>query len=657
MYIGFGRHDVVILSEEDGASFFDERNSFLGRLRREFPRQIMDWLTICGVKYQCAKGEEVKLRGSNVIGICCIKLSESQETSAAEFEEEVVARIDNCLENALIYAGLGYNEIICIVESESVEDLASKLDTIRKASVKGGKSLILDITTIPCINIECRDRGVEGNVSATVLLGLATGSCSAELARLVRSSFSEEEKSVFGFHDVLLRVDSPTHDLLKSMFRLREGGKDLGVYSTYTLLSFGSSPTNMQPQSVWESGPINDELAELMAKGNVPEDLTYYYNTVVLLKNDPFTAMLFRDLNPLFRAQLNMFNESAKLFNKRNTASHEKYQRTMRTYFAVLSYMRLAFEQRLAGFEIGDLLGLKRASYEAIGGIQRLIYAVEAAPLSLLSRFELTWYGFCVYGHHSGACTVLPSIIIMPRKDTMKPDRFCSVFHETGHVAYFQLVTEDIGFRAEIAKLYEKKRNIMKKSKPELSESALNDFFYELFSDIFADCFSFLCGFRSDWASYMHTLWSHLIESHLIRGAYVARTLLVFVTAGPGRRLPKSKLRKVFFRQLQTLLRRHNIPLDKSLVSYSCDLADQFLDISKFMCTTIRKRYGRLDEKQVKEEVGFVKRALRAGYLVVDVDPASIICSFAGLPPSPVARLAALLSLHSIGKKTCTEFS
>jgi hypothetical protein len=663
-YIGLGRYDVVLLKEEAGSCFLDEKKSFLRTLRRRIPSSSLDWMTICAIRYNGSKKDNKETQKKNVIGICCIKLAPYPKIGPLEVEEQVVKRIHEEAENVVVYAGLGYNEIICTIESDSLEGLAKEVQKIRCSLIdkkSQTKNSILDITTIPCIKISCLNTkgSVRGNSAATTILALRA-SPPSRVFDVVGDLLSGKVRNVFGFHDGIISSSLPTRLLLSNLLEIRKKTRQLGLYSTYTLVELdealstpsNDSKVNKQSSLMWQLDYSRDETLEKMVAEDeeVPEDMVYYFNVFRSLRNDPFTSDLFRNLNPFIKTQIEQLKQ-AKL--SENTGD---YRQKLKDYSLVLDSLKLALHQRLMGLEVGNLLGIKSANFDSMGGVDRVIFALESIPLRLLQQFGSEWDGFCVFEHRESIHTCVPSGILMaPRKILFKPDELCSAFHEAGHVAFIKLLEADGKISNKLMSFCEDRSKVKDPLGKTINEDekktnrVLFEEFFRLSSDVFSDMFAYTFGFRRDWEQYSKGLWKRLVEFDLVNYKYIARSYLVYAMSEPELGLSTNTLFDKFLSEFERTMDMYRVKITNQTKMDAKRMVDVLKDTALSFASAINARFSKV--KSESDSLDDIRNSLTIGIPVAGVDPSRIICAIAGTNLKPTTTFAAILSLYAEGPK------
>lgn len=658
VYEGLGKYDLLAIVEEDGLLFLDERKSFLNRVRGRFPTGILDWMAVCGFKWSYLKKPTKPINGSTIIGVCCIKLDLQKKTNPIKHEVNFVEKIYENLDNVHIYSGLGYYEILCLIERETIDDLSIALNKIKEIGISDGEqSLIMDINTIPCVRFReiDKDSSIRGNVKATIAINLKTG-IPLNIDDIVTSCFGNSGHQIFGFHDALISTDMPLGGLLSNILRLRCELADSGLYSTCTLVKHEGVKTDIAPPIPWSRMDAKETPFKINEK--TPTDLIYYSDLYNIIRNDPFTCELIRNLQFILETQIQFYTQAYTYLGEGDI---RKFSNRIRTYNSILDIMNATIQQRLNGVLFGNLLGGKGVSFEAVGGIQRLIYALEAVPSHLLSALKLSWKGFCLFGHcHSYRSWFTHEVLAMPREYMLLPDKFWGMNHETGHIAFLRLDEENPYFRSVLRKLYKENEVSIRKyisenlkdSKTEpISEDEIIDFYNYHYSDVFSDMFDFSYGFKGDWDLYKDTVRSYLFTRGALTFTQITRALLVYQNLGPGLGVPSEKARESFFDELKLWLRKMDKSLDSNVRKKAELLADELQPAASIFATDMQEYLKKLDHTSIEKDVQSLSKSFAKGHIVIAADPTLVVKALLTPKLTPRARFSAILSMYDYGRE------
>ena len=649
VYKGLGKYDLIAVTEEDGFQFSDEKKAFLNTIRGNLPPGTLDWMTICGFRITLPKQQAKKIKGENVLGVCCIKLALDGSTSALELEQKLIARLLKTVENTHVFSGLGYNEIICMVERKTIDELTSAINKIKEISMEDGNSLFLDINTIPAVKFDClqRPNAIEGDITATVMVNLKTGA-PTKIAPLLEKYLGSPGELLFGFHDIIVNVSTKTDPFLKNLVKLRAELAQLGLYSTCTLVRHLDTELVVQPKVPWES---KDEYIKKIDE-DMPPDLIYYHDLYRVLRNDPFTHSLILNLNHVLDV---LWNDYQQAMDDLTAGNIDEYKESMDTYYAILSVINSFLRQRLSGVHVGNLLGAKGVSFETIGGVQRLIYALESVPDFLITTRGLKWDGFAIYGHyHSYRSWFSHEILAMPTKYLLKPEYIWGMNHETGHLIFLKLIETDTTFESSIDALYQRQKQSIKEllegEEKDIPDDKILDFFIHHFSDVFADFLDFSYGFKGEWELYKKTLWSFLRDFGPNNPIYVTRSLLVYLILGPGLGKNQETAKDQFFKELKEFFPELREKFDDTKMN-AVTLADRLFDTAVLLSSDMKTYLKSVNSAKIEEEVSVIRRVLLDGKLIINADPTLVVQALLTMGNVPRARFSAILSLYDHGCK------
>jgi len=663
VYEGLGKYDLLAVVEEEGAIFLNEKRSFLNRTKGRFPKGTLDWMSVCGFKWSL-KGKPGKpVNGNTVIGICCIKLNLEKEIEPLKAEIGLIKKIYETLDNIHVYSGLGYYEVLCLIERETIDDLSTALNAIKKAGMIDKEcSMIMDVNTIPCIRFRDIDdpKLVKGTVTATITINLRTG-IPLNIDRFLKEAFGETGHEIFGFHDAIVRTRMPLRDLLLNILTIRHDLADSGLYSTCTLVKHKGSKVDAIPSIPWPHS--DNEAAGLKINNKTPAELIYYNDLYSVLRQDPYLHHLIRNLPHILEKE-NEFHNQADAYLKANQI--QNYADHLRTFNSVLDLITAIVQQRLNGVLFGNLMGGKGLSCEAVGGIQRVIYALESIPSYILSSFNVNWNGLCLFGHcHSFRSWYTHEILLMPREYLLQPERFWGMNHETGHIIFIRLDEENSLFHSCLLKLYEENKSLIKQKireeaeeretktkQEEVTEDQIIDWYRTHFSDVFSDLVDFCYGFKGDWELYKNTIRRYLIERGALNHQHIARALIVYRTVGPGSSFSEKDARKDFFDELRSWLRKKGKRLDPALKEKAEFFADELLPAASIFSDDMRQALAKVNQTEIRKTVGTIKKSFAEGHAVLCSDPSLLMKALLSGGITPKEKFSAILSLYDCGMKS-----
>jgi hypothetical protein len=663
VYEGLGKYDLLAITEESGSLFLNERESFLNKTKGRFPAGTLDWMSVCGFKWSPNKKATKRVRGNTIIGICCIKLNLEDKTSPLKQEVGLIEKIYERLDDVHVYSGLGYYEILCLIERETIGDLSVALDTIKNVAMIDDKhSTIMDVNTIPCIRFIDIDKAdlVKEEVEATIAINLKTG-IPLNIDDILGRSLGNSGHQIFGFHDMIVSTKMPLRDLLLNILDVRYALANSGLYSTCTLVKHEGTKVNVVPVIPWPERKTEETNLKIDEK--TPVDLVYYNDLYSVMKKDPYTCHLVRNLSYVLEKESEFHNQAYEYLRD---GEIKKYGDHIRTFNTVLDLITAIMQQRLNGVLFGNLLGGKGVTYEAVGGIQRLIYALEAIPGHILSALGVRWKGLCLFGHcHSFRSWFTHEILAMPREYMLRPEKYWGMNHEAGHIVFLRLDEENAFFNALLRKLYEENKSSIKKriqenskegkneetQENEVQEDEIVDFYNYHYSDVFSDLVDFSYGFKGDWNLYRNTIRDYLFEQGALNYHHVGRALVVYRTVGPGSSVSMEQADKDFFDDLETWLGRKNKRLESTLRGRALLFADEMQPAASIFGDYMRRALVKMDLVDIDKKTKTIDESFAEGHVVIDADPTLLLKSLLSNDITAKARFSAILSLYDCGSR------
>jgi hypothetical protein len=631
VFYGMGRYDLMIISEEsDFATATD--------LRKETLPYLLDYDVVCGYKW-VKKGEresEVN-KDAKIVGLCCLELNWDEiEESGIAIEQSIAAQIyDSIAVPVTVFGGLGNKELISIVTCSKLEDLASAAMQMRRLTLPSSGMPILDITTIPGISVKAHAEGSLDAVSvqALLLLSLNGGSFESVLTQL-KTCGANDMSPIFGFHDVMARVNLNVGELLNTLLTMRQNRSTFPIYSSNTLLRHDDKEDAKHAAIHWVDCSPNRKIKNFLEeRPELAEDYGYYYNLYLTTTIDPLSRFMFRDLTSFFLKLSRLYKKARELWED---DALERYQKKMDGFDTVIDCLRLAIQQRYSGTQIGNLLGAKSFNIEAFGGSKKLLMAHEALPLMLLEAFDMDWTGFSIFGYVHKFYRSRCGIINMPGETKLHPEKWWGTYHEVGHEAYLQLKKVDLAKYSIVNEMTKK-------------------FEYEHFGllrEAFADMFDYYFGFAGNWGLYMNTVWSYLVENFSINDFYIARMMLVYFSLGPKkdvdfRKHPNQVVTefKILFSSLEEVakkIRPKLVPFDEKVLRIAEKKCFALLNVTRLLAQYFEGKVN-FYEGDAEE----LNKLLHQGICVKTTSPTLIVNAMLPLKDLTLRhRLTAILSLY-----------
>jgi len=354
------------------------------------------------------------------------------------------------------------------------------------------------------------------------------------------------------------------------------------------------------------------------------------------MKKDRLSSLVFRRIEPL----LDVFITELKNSIENKSFDQEKYA----NMHAVLNGFFYTLSQRTSDIDVPYIFSVRNSNLEIHGGISRVIYALEAIPISLLNYVGLSWKGFCVFGYAPESRRYDFGMLSIPRQTIRHPEDWFSISHEVGHEAGFLKVEEIFGENEESLK------GLLNEGLSDEAEKKQMTFLLE----VHADMFDFAYGFGEDWKLYISTVWSFLLgnkkeklrEKSFIE--YLQRTFAVYVS----KRLKKSRdpsdneMRKMADDFLSDFINILCINENELAIS---KLKNELVDAVSFSLKGIRMLTSLIEKPPIKGKL--ITKELKEGTVVFNVEPILVLRSLLRIrqeehrPCTFQERLTAIMSL------------
>lgn len=524
--MGLGKYDLAIFGAEKDFSIIDD-------YRTSTFESVLDWHTICGTSWKFDSSPTPEELGKPLLGVTSIKLDPyaSVKNSIVTLEEDIAEEIMKTGKG--VYCSLGNYELVCIVGGDSFCQLSEGIEEIKQVLIRHKPIPILDITTIPCFDPsilaqEEFEKIAQAELSYELIVSAKLGSHKTLLKMLHKLCDEPLVSNIFGFHDVVVHCTGSFRNFIQGVLDLRTNAKDVGIYSTVTAIG-RSGVQGSEYEQTSKTHPSKSSNLMLSRKGA----LAHFQHLLNISVSDPLVKTNFRNHRGLF--------DNIKRLTDRYTRSKQsrkmaEYSRDLERYDTVLDCLRLVFSQRYAGLWPGNLLGYKELGLEPHGGIQRVLLAIEAIPISLLKLFHIDWDGLCFCGYSHRFYRTDCGLINIPEAFRVQPEKWWQIYHEIGHEAFERL--KDKNFRdwvkTQIDSLAKIAYDNAREENMDASKKKIIFDFTEFADELFADVFSFRFGFRKDWKLYRDRVWTFLAEESPITPNHIASSILVYFSLGPG---------------------------------------------------------------------------------------------------------------------------
>lgn len=645
VYVGFGRHDLIILAER-------KEFHFLEKFHKSGLPHAMEWMPIVGLKWKTSKTRVGSFSGdSKVIGFSFVKIDSEQaaiQSDAATVETNLVKDIS--LLPVHVYSGLGINELLIITEASRFSELSKNLAAIKKELAKESP-LVIDMSTIPAVNYRLwRDKkGLfkdNEKLPAYLLLSLEIGLSEDFKHKL--DQLVESREPIYGFHDELVRIKGTAYHVIETIETIRSYGSSQGLNSTFTVLPHQADVSIASIKKDPEKRQIN-LAADAKSQNGIREAniagstrLDFYRRSYEVLKTDPMTKHLFRD-NAFFKSAEELLEESEKMKSQGIT----RYALKRLRIDVLQESLRVGFDQRCAGIHPANLLCQRTARMEPYGGIQRIILATEALPVFLLNKLGFgSWRGFCIYGYSSRFYTTQCGIINIPEKYRTVPEKWFSLFHEVGHEV-FNYFDKDREMKTKIMREVHKILNIMTgATKEQFEEESLKEQIINLIEEIFAELFGFHYGFRDNWNLYVNSFWPYFYDEYGLDTEHLSRSIIAYLAFGPGNHLTKDQIdTKVIDKCTRDIERAVKRKIDQAEVDRAIMIVFAFLDVADLFRHYISKK----PKLKSGGNIQAIQEHLRRGRIVKHDNPVEIFYAFLTdkKEHSCCQRFALIMSLYN----------
>ena len=403
-YLGMGRHDVVVIKEGDG---FEPLTEYMKH------HDVTDWGSLHVFKYDLKNAKTKTFVKDRILGICCLKFEYHMLCSEGISKElELVSHLYSILDqkqsgNAIIGGSIGFYDVVIFLETSTLDALNEAIQDICEAAEKF--SIVKDIVTIPCVNVgsllDTNGDYITSNalvskfpeqVSAHILIDCVPGP-EVIISNMASEIFDIKPQGIFGEHDLMIQVKSePLGSLLHKVLSFRQ--KSAGsILSTLTIIGFDFKERAImaplkQPSVEPHFSTLMTKLLDFRDRSQkiYATDLASEFIRILeLIKRvevNLTTNGIFREICPL------LF-QVAEAIEKLEIEEEDVYKEYCNIH-ETLTELTYSLFQRYSGVEGPYLFRIPSTSVEEYGGINRLIYALEALPASCIKKVKQSWKGF-----------------------------------------------------------------------------------------------------------------------------------------------------------------------------------------------------------------------------------------------------------------------
>jgi hypothetical protein len=241
------------------------------------------------------------------------------------------------------------------------------------------------------------------------------------------------------------------------------------------------------------ASPLRDALPTWGT--TIEERVTNIYFGVSNLLQDPLIGHCFEDLRP-------MLTEDLPIFLTTQSPKKDSNLRFLRSLIAVIDH---AAQERAHGAFL-SLEQMEGSLSPTKGGIQRILTAASLIPSQLLAYTKKPWYGFLIAGYQNRIFSSWYEVVNLPVEYLFKPEKWCGLCHETGHVLLYDKQYFDID-APEVAKII-----IQAAQSP--TDSYMFKLWKDLATEVWADMFDLYFCYGTTLDCYLKNIWELLPKNN-----------------------------------------------------------------------------------------------------------------------------------------------
>lgn len=358
------------------------------------------------------------------------------------------------------------------------------------------------------------------------------------------------------------------------------------------------------------------------------------------LLQDPLIGDCFEELRPTIETQLPFLLQNA-------APNDDAVREHMGLYIEAIAY---GAEERAHGAFLA-LESLESRFSPTKGGIQRVLKAAGVVAKVLLAKSELEWKGFMIAGLRNQGFSSHTDIINLPFDILYRPDDWWGLFHEVGHVAFFDTSFIDLGgeeIQGHFVKLV-----------PNQEDEDRVVRWKSLIWEVGADTFDLYFCYGKDIDFYLSNIWSYIAppkvkldDLHFIR-YFCVYQYWQYMLQRRNRYFPSKINLEEDVKKFREKLKGLNLKIPKSKQVYVS--AEKAFDGIKKMIEIFHREYSKkaplknlnkdLKSKETKESTNCVLKG--QVFLKPIKSPATFILGLKKRQPEMTfqARMAAILSL------------
>ena len=533
----FGHFDIALILDTDKMELNIESFEKISQILSQID-YITDSNSIVGYSWE----NNLDFKGMNFCwGISSIKLDLNGVNSPIQIEKYVINEIIKIANKSNIelqvFGSLGWNEIILIINSVSLENISKFVYDIRVFHH------VLDISTIPAVLWGCWDDiKLECIPNCQILITHRSRKEHPirELLILIAENnninFDNEDIGiVFGGFDIRVPiVNTELNDIITFILAIRKISTITRTNTIFSSMQIPQSDINISHKDIQnysinpENVPIiqNDINIDLI-KNNIihtlENEIHHLRHAYSELKRDDYTNSLYFNLDDFFKDVEVNINKAKNLGTKKFDDNRKRII-LLEQLKKIIQTLEFSIYQRISGIQMSYLMEAKQTGFEKFGGIQRIALAVETIPGDIINNItQNNWNGFCVFGSEPDfLCQNIGEVISIPFEYKFFPEKWWGLGHEIGHLLInrerdqifttplkdeieekFEIDIANFRVKLEKTKVYDEEQFL------EYRDREL-EFIKENIEEICADYLNLKFVFGSDWGSFLQCTLDYL---------------------------------------------------------------------------------------------------------------------------------------------------
>lgn len=452
--------------------------------------------------------EKSTLNNYPALCFCFFKLNrEFLQAEGINGEQDVLNAMASMINRAKLgievglFGTLGWFEVVAAISSKEMSNILQFAERMRHAVIKQSDNKIIPCfeTTTMIPAIVCKNDGspLSAALGTNVELEVRI-SCHSWADQSVIKSLKKKlgaPLNVVGTDDFTVRDlrQKNLQKYVKALWAFRNETSN-NVYKTRTSFVWTATHAETPPYKISPPTPerIKYDSAHPKLKELGVTSWTVHQLLVETLAklNDILMSV---QKNSSVRDLLPFANKLIQEISNVSGSSKVDYIKNPRVLAQQLEMLIFGIRQRCIGADAYEAEWISERSYVGSAiGIQRVLEAVNSLIYTTLKRANNTkWEGFSVFGFAQTYHRYLSGVINMPAETIYRPDLWFGVFHEIGHEYHTQIdLLDNDRLRNSLGSPFQQKLN-------EISE-------------IYAEIFGCIFGFKSDIEEYMKSTWKYL---------------------------------------------------------------------------------------------------------------------------------------------------